>query len=103
VIQSEFRSPADLVDRIAGGAGPVGVKAIAPAGTETIVMELPADVGTEVSVLGESLRVKRPDGDDHFTAPGRPIATISNVVLEYRPAPARAPARRPARRPPQRP
>jgi hypothetical protein len=87
VIRSEFRSADDLFDRIEGGAGPGGVKAVAPAGTELISMELPEDVGEQVSILGENLRVKRPDGDDFFTTPGRPIATISNVSLEYRPGP----------------
>lgn len=93
VIQSEFRSAADLLDRIAGDAGPAAVKAVAPSGAETITLELPADVGTEVSVLGEILKVRRPDGEDQFTAPGRPIATISQVMIEYRPAPP--PRRRP--------
>ena len=37
VIQSEFRSEADLFDRIAGGVGPGGVKAVAPSGTEFII------------------------------------------------------------------
>jgi hypothetical protein len=93
VIQSEFRTLADLYDRIGGGAGPGGVKAVAPSGAELITMELPADVADQVSILGESLRVKRPDGDDNFMTPGRPIATISNVMVEYRPAPA--PRKRP--------
>jgi hypothetical protein len=93
IIQSEFRSPADLYDRIEGGAGPGGVKAVAPSGAELITMELPDDVSEQVSILGESLRVRRPDGDDNFTTPGRPIATISNVMLEYRPGPA--PRKRP--------
>jgi hypothetical protein len=49
--------------------------------------------------------VRRPDGDDNFTAAGRPIATVSNVTLEYRPAPPpRAPAKAPAKKaPPKRP
>ena len=95
VIRSEFRSAADLVDRIEGGAGPGGVKAVAPAGAEQIAIELPEDVGEQVSILGENLKVKRPDGEDLFTAPGRPIATISNVTLQYQPAPARkAPAKK---------
>ena len=102
VIQSEFRTPADLVDRIEGGSGPAGVKAVAPAGSETVTIQLPEDVGEQVSILGEVLKVKRPDGDDNFTAPGRPIATISNVVLEYRPAPVRPPAKTPTKRPPPR-
>jgi hypothetical protein len=87
VIQSEFRTVGDLYDRIDGGAGPGGVKAVAPSGAELITMELPDDVSEQVSILGESLRVKRPDGDDNFTTPGRPIATISNVMIEYRPGP----------------
>ena len=93
VIQSDFRTARDLYDRIEGGAAPGGVKAVAPAGAEIISIELPADVEDRVSILGESLKVKRPDGDDNFTAPGRPIATISNVMLEYRPGPA--PRKRP--------
>lgn len=95
VVQSEFRTAADLLDRIAGGAGPGGVKAVAPLGSESITLQLPADVGEQVSILGETLVVVRPDGEDRFVAPGRPIATISNVRLEYRPAPAsRTPARK---------
>ena len=94
IIQSDFRTAADLFDRIEGGAGPGGVKAVAPSGSEMITMELPEDVGDRVSILGENLKVKRPDGDDNFVAPGRPIATISNVMVEYRPAPAK-PTRKP--------
>lgn len=87
VIQTEFRTEKDLFDRIGGGAGPGGVKAVAPSGTETITMELPEDVGDQVSVLGEKLSVVRPDGLDNYASPGRPIASISNVMLEFRPAP----------------
>jgi hypothetical protein len=102
VIQSEFRTAADLFDRVGGGAGPAGVKAVAPSGVESIIMELPEDIGEQVSILGEHLRVRRPGGEDNFVAPGRPIATISNVMLEYRPAPParktpvkKAPAKKP--------
>lgn len=96
IVQSEFRVEKDLFDRIAGGAGPGGVKAVAPSGDEFIVMELPADVGEQVSVLGEKLSVVRPDGVDNFNTPGRPIASISNVMLEYRPGPPpkKAPAKK---------
>jgi hypothetical protein len=87
VVLSEFRTEKDLFDRIGGGAGPGGVKAVAPSGAEPIMIELPDDVGEEVSVLGEKLTVVRPDGVDNFTTPGRPIATISNVFLEFRPGP----------------
>ena len=88
VVQSEFRTEKDLFDRISGGAGPGGVKAVAPTGDEFITMELPAAVADQVSVLGEKLSVVRPDGTDNFTATGRPIATISNVMLEFTPGPA---------------
>ena len=86
IVQSEFRSAADLEDRIGGGAGPGGVKAVAPAGTERIVLTIAENVAT-VSILGEKLEVVRPDAadPDNFNAPGRPIAIISNVVLQYRP------------------
>src|SRR5215475_4200166 len=39
-IQSEFRNAADLVDRIEGGAGPAGLKAVAPTGTEHITIRI---------------------------------------------------------------
>jgi hypothetical protein len=89
VIQSQFRTAADLFDRLHGGALPGGMKAVAPTGSEFISIELPADVGEKVTVLGEKLRVVRADGAvDNFAAPGRPIAAISNVMVEYRPGPA---------------
>src|SRR5262245_3425818 len=49
VVQSEFRSPADLVDRVGGGAGPGGVKAVAPTGTEPITVTI-AEEDEQVSL-----------------------------------------------------
>jgi hypothetical protein len=93
--QNEFRSAIDLVDRIEGGAGAGGVKAVAPTGTEPITMTITDDTDM-VSILGEKLNVVRPDGGpDNFTAPGRPIALVSNVQIAYRPKPAAKPARKP--------
>jgi hypothetical protein len=97
VVLSEFRTEKDLFDRIGGGAGPGGVKAVAPSGAEPIVIELPEDIGEQVSVLGEKLSVVRPDGVDNFMSPGRPIASISNVMLEFRPGPP--PKKTPAKKP----
>lgn len=92
VVQNEFRSASDLVDRVGGGAGPGGVKAVAPTGTESIAVKI-EDPVDRVSILGEKLTVIRPDGGpDNFTAPGRPIAVISNVQITYRPKPAAATA-----------
>ncbi|SRR5581483_9221277 len=93
VVASEFRTPEDLLDRITGGAGPGGVKAVAPIGTQAISVAIPADVD-QVSLLGEKLTVIRTDGvAQTYSAPGRPIAIISNATVEYTPAPAPAPRR----------
>jgi len=92
VVQSEFRTEKDLIERIGGGAGPGGVKAVAPTGTEPIRITIPA-AEQSVSILGEKLLVTQVDGPQMFSTPGRPIAVVSNVMLEYRPASAR-PARR---------
>src|SRR5438093_4695393 len=58
VVQSEFRKQGDLVDRIAGGAGPGGVKAVAPTGTESVSIVIP-EGEEKVSLLGEKLAVER--------------------------------------------
>ena len=94
IVQSEFRTAADLVDRVGGGAGPGGVKAVAPSGTESILVTVPASEAT-VSILGEKLLVLRPDvtAGEIFTTVGRPIAVVSNMTLQYVPA-APTPARR---------
>ena len=95
VVQSEFRAQADLVDRLLGGSGPAGLKAVAPTGTESIALLVAEDV-TQVSILGEKLSVIRADGiTDTFLASGRPMAIVSNIVVEYRPVPLRAPAAQP--------
>jgi hypothetical protein len=96
IVQNEFRTPADLVDRIPGGSGAAGLKAVAPTGTEPVSIVIPEEA-MQVSILGEKLSVIRPDSPapDNFSAVGRPMAIISNVMVEYRPPPAR-PARRPA-------
>jgi hypothetical protein len=86
VVQSEFRKASDLVDRIGGGAGPGGVKAVAPTGLESISMMIPEGEG-RVSILGEKLTSERVEGSSTYTSPGRPIAVVSNVQIEYQPAP----------------
>src|ERR1051325_9537561 len=97
IVQNEYRGPADLVDRISGGTGPGGVKAVAPTGTESVSLAIPEEAD-RVSILGEKLTVLSPDGVNTFTVSGRPMALISNVTVEYlppKPAPVRrAPARR---------
>ena len=96
VVRGEFRAASDLFDRIRGGAGAGNVKAVAPMGSELITIELPATIGEQVSILGEKLTVVRPQGVDNFVSAGRPVATISNVMLEYRPGPT--PKKRPVKK-----
>ena len=86
VVESEFRTAADLVDRVGGGAGPGGAKAVAPTGTESIVISIP-EGEEQVSLLGEKLMVDRIDGSASYTQAGRPIAVVSNFALEYKPGP----------------
>ena len=96
VVQSEFRRREDLFDRVGGGAGG-GVKAVAPIGVESIVMAIPEGVEA-VGFLGEKLEMMTVDGPATYTAPGRPIAVISNVEIEYTPAPVPVPPPAPAGR-----
>ena len=91
VVQTEFRNAGDLLDRVLGGSGPGGLKAVAPVGSETIVVAIP-EMEQGVSIMGEKLSVLRVDGRDDFETPGRPIAVISNVMLEYRPGAPPRPA-----------
>ena len=82
-VQSEFRAARDLFERIGGGAGPGGVKAVAPIGNESVMVTLPANV-TQVSLLGEMLDALTAIGREKET-PGRPVAIVSNIQVEYRP------------------
>ena len=82
-VQTEFRSARDLHERIGGGAGPGGVKAVAPIGLERISIPIPAGAD-QVSLLGEKLEATTPAGRES-ASPGRPVAIVSNVTVEYRP------------------
>lgn len=92
-VQTEFRTGADLYERIAGGAGPGGVKAVAPLGREQVSIRIPQGVD-QVSLLGEVLEAVTAAGRE-TTAPGRPVALVSNLTVEYRPLKA---TKKPARR-----
>ena len=82
-VRAEFRTVKDLFERIGGGAGPGGVKAVAPIGRENVMVTVPAGV-TQVSLLGELLESQTHIGRESAT-PGRPVAIVSNVQVEYRP------------------
>ena len=96
-IETEFRTAKDLFDRIGGGAGPGGVRAVAPAGVEHVRVIIP-EAENEISLLGEKVTIETFEGTATYSAASRPIAVVSNVTIEYRPAPPKpAP---PAKQPP---
>ena len=83
VVLSEFREVSDLVDRVLGGAGASGLKAVAPTGVERISMNVPEDID-ELVIVGRSLEIVTLDGRDMVTALGRPVAVLSDATIEYR-------------------
>lgn len=84
-VQNEFRNSRDLYDRISGGVGPGNTKAVAPIGNEFVTVAVPQGV-EQVSLLGEVLDATTAAGRETAT-PGRPVALVSNIQVEYRPAP----------------
>ena len=79
-VQTEFRSSQDVYERISGGAGPGGVKAVAPVGDEPISITIPAGVD-QVSLLGEVLDAID-GGRPRVGVPGRPVAIVSKVMID---------------------
>jgi len=85
IVMREFRTEADLFDQVGGGTRPGGVKAVAPGKPETAVFSVPANVDT-IAIVGTRLKVvTRAGGEQVFDTPGRPIAIVSRVEVEYRP------------------
>jgi len=84
VVGREFRSVQDLFDRIAGGGRPGGVKSVAPGQAEAVRAVVPSGVDT-VGIVGVRLHVLSRAIDDTFDAPGRPVAIVSNLRIEYIP------------------
>ena len=80
----EFRVVADLFDQIGGGANPGGVKAVAPGEGESVRITIPSGL-TSVGIVGTRLAVLMRTTREVFDTPGRPVAIVSNVRLEYRP------------------
>jgi hypothetical protein len=61
------------------------------------------EVENEISLLGEKVTVDTVDGSASYSSPGRPIAVVSNVTIEYRPAPPPKPAPAAKQPPPKQP
>ena len=82
-VQSEFRTVRDLFERIGGGAGPGGVKAVAPIGNERDKCHHsrrrdPGQPARRGARRDERRRTRDRDA-------GRPVAIVSNIQVEYRP------------------
>ncbi len=80
----EFRTAADLFDRLSGGAGPAGLKLVAPGPAAPVVVTLPSAVSS-IGIVGEQLDVVSRLGSQTFDTPGRPIAIASGFKIEYTP------------------
>lgn len=80
---AEFRKPADLFDLIAG-ASPAGVKAIGPGHAESYTITVPANV-TAIGLIGLWLDSTTSRGRELFDTPGRPVALVSGIKVEYTP------------------
>jgi len=85
VAVGEFRTAADLFDRIGGGAGLGGVKAVGPGPATPIEITIPIGV-TSVGIVGVRLDVTTRLGDQRYDTPGRPIAIASDMKIEYTPS-----------------
>ncbi len=80
---SEFRKAADLFDRIGGGPSG-GPKTVAPGPASPVDVTIPAGV-TSVGIVGVRLEVLTALGKQAYDTPGRPIAIMSNLRVEYTP------------------
>lgn len=83
-VSREYRTPADLFDRIAGAGRGAPPKAIAPGAPIAMRVTIPAGVAA-VGIVGTRLEEWRASGRAAFDSPGRPIAIVSNVRVEYTP------------------
>jgi len=82
-VAGEFRTVQDLFDRISG-AGPGGVKAVAPGPAEPYEVTIPTTVSS-ISLVGVRVEVLRRTGQATLENEGTPVAIVSNLRIEYTP------------------
>jgi hypothetical protein len=83
-VSREFRSAADLFDRISGGGRGSPPKVVAPGQAQAVRITLPAGL-TAVGIVGLRLEEWRASGRGTFDNPNKPIAIVSNLRIEYTP------------------
>jgi hypothetical protein len=82
-VVGEFRTVQDLFDRISG-SGPSGVKAVAPGPVQAVRVTIPAGVQA-IGIVGIRQDIDTRTAHAAFTTPGRPVAIVSNLRIEYVP------------------
>jgi hypothetical protein len=83
-VMREFRSREDLFDTIGGGGRPGGIKAVAPSDPEAVRITIPAGINA-IGIVGVRLDITTRAGKEPFDAPGRAIAIVSNLRIDYTP------------------
>lgn len=83
-VSRDYRTPNDLFDRLAGGARGSAPKGVAPGAPMPSEVTIPAGIAV-VGIVGSRLEEWRPSGRGAFDQPGRPIAIVSNVRVDYIP------------------
>jgi hypothetical protein len=81
-VMREFRSREDLFDTIGGGGRPGGIKAVAPSEPEAVRVTIPVGVNA-IGIVGVRLDITTRAGKEPFDAPGRAIAIVSNLRIDY--------------------
>lgn len=80
VVAREFRTVADLFDRVTAPSG--AVRAVAPGFPEAVRLVLP-ETATSIAITGGRLEETTRAGQARLQSPGRPVALVSNIRLEY--------------------
>jgi hypothetical protein len=83
-VSREYRTIADVFDRIGGTGRGSAPKIVAPGHGQAIRVEIPAGV-TTVGIVGTRLEEWRATGRGAFDNPNKPIAMVSNLRIEYVP------------------
>jgi hypothetical protein len=83
-VVQEYRTVQDLFDRIGGGGRPSGLKAVAPGQPQAVKVSVPAGVAA-VGIVGLRLEATTRTGNATHESPGRAIAIVSNLRVEFVP------------------
>jgi len=83
-VSRDYRTTADLFDRIASAVRGSTPKAEAPGAPMPSQVVIPAGISV-VGIVGSRFEEWRPSGRGAFDTPGRPIAIVSNVRVDYVP------------------